>query len=336
MSPFCPAALVVGRIVAPHRYFAEGLTTLTRHLALVRSTGISHLLLLSGDTGAGKSFLLETFLVDTYKEVPEPVRTGEGIELKAAVPQMPPNPTPKGLYAEILRLYEITDIKSNDTAADLKRRTIAALKECKTEILAIEEVQHLTDRTTLKTKHHVDDIFKVLHDSTPCLMVLSGLADELEAVVASNKQLVTRVRGHIHLPRFDWNKKDHRAEFIFCLEQFKDQIEAAGQSFPDLNNTKLKFDFRLYCATGGIMRLLANLLEEVLSTAGGSSCLNLEDFENAYHTFRFRPELKGIELEPFSTGFLDTSQHKLLNVVKLIGSEELRKKLQSKVSAKKK
>jgi len=57
----------------------------------------------------------------------------------------------------------------------------------------------------------------------------SKLADELEAVVASNKQLVTRVRGHIRLPRFDWNNKDHRAEFIFCLKQFKDQIEAAGR-----------------------------------------------------------------------------------------------------------
>ena len=82
------------------------------------------------------------------------------------------------------------------------------------------------------------------------------------------------------------------------------------------------WDFRLYCATGGTMRLLANLLEDVLSIAGGKDAsLTLKDFEEAYEVFRFRPELKGHDLFPFAPDFLTLPRKRSLSIVEAIGTQ---------------
>jgi hypothetical protein len=314
MTQYCPAVSLVGRIVAPHRYFTRGINILHEHLALVRRDELSHLILLSGDTGSGKSLLLETFFTQVYGGIPEPTRDQDGITLKAAIAQMPPNPTPKGLYGEVLGQYLVDDI-GRDTEGQLKRRAIKLVNACGTETLAIEEVQHLTDRSTEKVWHHVDDIFKVLHDSVHCMVILSGISPDLELVIARNKQLSTRVRSRIHLPRFDWADVDHKAEFLFCLQEFTRHIGESGQRALDLTDSKLKLPFRLYCATGGTMRLLANFLQQLLSVAGHKDNIGLEDFEEAYELFSFKPVLDGVPLRPFSTGFLEAPKAKVLGAV---------------------
>jgi hypothetical protein len=319
MSTFCPAVPLVGRIVVNHPHFEKGLEILERHLKLAQLEKRAHLVLLSGDTGAGKSFLLTVLVNRFFGKDKDPYRLADGLVVKAAVIEMPPKPTPKSILEEMLVPYKVKDFR-HDTEGQLKRRVTALIKECQTALFAIEEVQHLKDQSTESTRHHVDDIFKVIHDKVPCLMILSGIAGDLESVVASNKQLKSRVRAWIRLPHFDWRNKGDRAEFEYCLREFRNQIQTGGRTLPDLAGAE--WNFRLYCATGGIMRLLANFLEEVLAIAGTKKEITLEDFAEAYSMFRFRPELKRVELSPFSPGFLKLPRKHVLEMTMLIGKEE--------------
>lgn len=332
METFAPAVSAIGSTIARHPRFENGLKLLTRHLELAKAQRKAHLIVITGESGTGKSFILDVLKKDVLERKPPEkelletkvlneqattFRLDDGLVVKASISRVPAKPTPKGLLEDGLRTYHVDDIARN-TEGQFRHRLVTYINECETELFAIEEIQHITDQGSAKNCQHVDDLFKTIHDEIPCLMVLSGVCPGAEAVIAHNKQLVSRVRGYIRLPRFDWTTKTDREQFLRCLSTFRQEIEKAGRCLPDISSDD--WAFRLYCTTGGILRLLANFLEEVMAISGDKEELQLADFANAYETFRFRPGLEHISFEPFGDDFLRLRKKAVLRQVALIKS----------------
>lgn len=301
---------LIRRIVVHHPAFETGLDDLNRHLQLFRENRKSRLVVIIGDSGTGKSFLISVLIGNKF----EKYREGKGLVVPAAITGLPAKPLPKAILEEILGAYEVEDTNRN-TEGQLRRRVVRLMKECRTEIMLIEDVQHLVDRRKAKMWEHTDDLFKKIHDDGESLMILSGLP-RCEAVIRQNEQLTTRVRGYIYLPHFTWRIPESRGEFLDCLEGFEAQIKKYYPSFPAISSDK--WNYRMFCVCNGLMRLLANFLIEVLSSAKKSK-LTMEDFEAAHAKFCLKSKDANTSVTPFSPNFLNVPTADVLSLVEEIG-----------------
>ncbi len=295
-----------------HPAFVTGKDDLKRHLQHFRDDGrkFSRLVVIIGDSGTGKSFLISYFVENKFDKY----REGDGLVVPAALTGLPAKPLPKAILEEILAVYEVDDTGRN-TEGQLRRRVVRLMKECRTEILLIEDIQHLVDRRKAKLWEHTDDLFKKIHDDSKSLMILSGLP-RCEAVIRQNEQLSTRVREYIYLPHFTWRIPESRGEFIDCLEAFEIQIKDHYPSFPAISSDQ--WNYRMFCVCNGLMRLLANFLIEVLSSAKKGK-LTLEDFEAAHAKFCLKSRDAKTLVTPFSNNFLNFATEDVLCQVDEIG-----------------
>jgi hypothetical protein len=156
---------------------------------------------------------------------------------------------------------------------------------------------------------------KDLSEQTWALYVLSGLPDGA-AVIEQSPQLLTRVRGRISLPHFSWADKDSRAEFEGCLDGFYAAISKHAK-IPEIQTSE--WAFRIYCATGGLMRLLSNFLIELLAKHGEKKRIELSDFADAYKTFSYPNKGRTAILDPFDKDFMKIADSTVLAAVARIG-----------------
>jgi len=306
----------IDQIVISHPAFDDGLEALRSHLELAIQDGKAHLAGIFGDSGAGKSHMLKVLLNKGYATY----RTNDGLVVPKAIIEMPARATPQAFLEETLAPYDVEDV-ARSTEGQLKRRVVAMVKNCQTKVLAIEEIQHLAARHSEKTALHVADLIKVVHDKVPCLLVLTGLIAPTKAFVERSEQINTRMVVRIELPRFDWSDKKSKAEFTQCLKQFNEKIVAQGwKGLPKLNTGE--WPYRIFCATGGVMRVLANLLKEVLANCAYDKEIGLTDFSRAYKVMRAHPDVVGTKLPPpFDANFLKFPVKEALAQAALVGAD---------------
>jgi hypothetical protein len=279
-------------------------------------------LALLGESGAGKSFLLD------YVENMNPrVETDDGMVIPLVRASVPSKPTIKNVAEEILSKLDPDDPRRSYTESQITRRIEVLMDECDTDVIVLEEFQHFYDRTTERVWEHAADWLKRLievkkkKNQTRRILIVSGLKQSMD-VILQNSQLKRRFKAPLFLPCFSWRVPKQRAEFAACYNGFADVMKEHF-SMPDVKENSMYF--RCYCATGGLIGYLKALSHEVVDYAvkDKKKKLGLKDFEDAFNRILFsNPDLK-ITYRPFSESFNTTPTEEILNQAFLIGTPHM-------------
>lgn len=277
-------------------------------------------LAITGPTGTGKSFT-----VDAVCDENPAYDTPEGTVRPWIKVTLPSVPTVKNVAASILAVLDPGDPGTRSTESQITHRIATLLEECETDVIWLDDFQHLYDRDSEKFFYEASNWLKNLieirkNNGTKRMLIVSGLDDAM-VVINHNSQLRRRFRARLSLPCFSWSDAEQKLQFAACQKGFLDHIETHFALEDNLRSSS--FIFRCYCATGGLIGYLKRLLQEVVLSADTckKTTIDIDDFDLAYGRYLCGiPELQNVDHRPFSKKFNPTPTDKLLALARLIGS----------------
>lgn len=216
-------------------------------------------MLLTGQSGSGKSKFIEEFCLG-YPRMPHAVIDQRGNKCDhAPVIKVPvPDSTMKGLTKVLYRILVGVDAPNRMDRFGLTEAVKHCTRLMGTKLIIFEETHNVINRKTDKVTHELGDFFKDLLNEGQFCLVIVGIEDA-KKIVTSNPELERRVILAHELKPFNWNDTSQRNDFKHLLGTFDDRLEeifgqASGLRTPD-------FALRIYQATGGVVGLVARLLE---------------------------------------------------------------------------
>jgi Bacterial TniB protein len=229
-------------------------------------------LMITGVPGVGKSTLLTRF---------EATHPRSDVADRTVVPvlyvRVPPRATVKGLAkAMLLRLG--SEFAHRGDEIDLTHQVLTLLRECRVELLVLDEANHLIDRGAAKTHYQVADWLKTLAEDWGRAVVLAGVP-QTRQLLQTNEQLLSRFRHQVELKRLielDDNLKALRSS----LKSFQQRLEGIDAIDFSLPANAVLFGF----ATDGRFRELRNLLVAAVGVVARSELptLNHKVLEQAF------------------------------------------------------
>lgn len=215
-------------------------------------------LLITAESGCGKSTLRNEYAKD-YPRFE--------MEDRTAIPvlhlELPSQPTVKNVAERIL--IELGDPFAEKGSAEGKTaRIVTLLKECRVELVILDEFQHFVDRSSEKVEYKVADWLKSLINASKVPFVLMGLP-RCKRILDVNEQLRRRFLPRVELRRFHIRTKNERQQFAGILKSLEKALPLEAPSA--LTDTAVIP--RIYYATHGIidhtMKLVGESLNIVLS-----------------------------------------------------------------------
>jgi DNA transposition AAA+ family ATPase len=208
-------------------------------------------MLIAGTQGAGKTTLIEWYANDSpARLLPEKRIT------PVLVVTVPSPATVKGLGSAMLEAL-------GDPAADkgsvssITLRLKGYIRDCKVELIILDEFQHFDDRHSPWVMRTVSDWLKNLINETSVPIVLVGMPG-CESVLENkgNEQLKRRFSARDQIERFSWDTPDHITEFRQLLKAIDDVLPLLKDSHLAEKETA----FLIYSATGGVINYVMKLL----------------------------------------------------------------------------
>ena len=149
-----------------------------------------------GPSGSGKT----TVLTD-YRDVYPRYEEHDRMVVPVLYTRIPSRPTIKKVVARMLRdLGSKYPEKGDEGARTYQLLTL--LRECRTELLLVDEVQHLVDRGGKKTHALIADWLKEVVDEFGGACVVAGLT-RAQLLDAANEQFARRFSSEITLEKFE-------------------------------------------------------------------------------------------------------------------------------------
>ena len=233
-------------------------------------------LLVVGPTGAGKSTLVETYA----RERPA-VLTESGITYPVLKATIPTPATVKALAMVLLAALGDPRATSG-TVGSMTYRLMHYVRDCKVELLILDEVQHFRDRDSRRVLENASNWLKTLIKETRVACVLVGLHGEAEEVVGLNPQLARLFGAPRVLLPFAWDER--RPETVHEFVAFRALVEAVLPLGEPLALAEVGMARRLHAASGGVMAYLMELLRGAtyLALAEGRTTLDREVLGRAF------------------------------------------------------
>lgn len=237
-------------------------------LSLYRATGYVKNLCIVGESGTGKTSLAELMKQNNPDvELPElSVRTILYVEV-------PSVGTVSALAYQIL--VALGDpYPSKGMIAERTHRIQVLLKACKTEMILLDEAQHIYDRGQRKSHYATSDWLKGLLDASGIPLILLGIS-RLEMLLNVNEQLRRRFESPINLTNREYSESESEAYEIVKL--------LAPSMIIPLSADELRGNdaaARFYFATDGRVAYIKKLLVAAMEIAFdlGESVVNRSDF----------------------------------------------------------
>jgi hypothetical protein len=158
------------------------------------------------------------------------------------------------------------------TRQTLWRRALTVLEQNGTELLVIDEVQHLASsktfitaqqeiRTTFAHSMSVSDTIKVLLIRGAVPVVFVGISQARGHLLPST-QLTGRVVEEIDIPVLDWANSDHQTEFLEFAGRLALEMKKQGLVDHPPRLVYGETPSRLYVACGGRLGMLCRIVEK--------------------------------------------------------------------------
>jgi Bacterial TniB protein len=254
---------------------------------------------LVGKTGTGKTTLCEKTLSSHYpRDIVINDVTVRSVPCLFCSVESPP--TIKNLAKSMLTCLEDTE-PDKGTVYDVTSRVKTLLKNCRTNLIIIDEFHHLLNGTAKKTAESLDWL-KRLNDDTRIPIVVCGLPDSL-ALFQNESQMAKRFPKDILLSEHKWSISDDTpGEFgRYCAPLLKniESISEAEFAFKYRTNTFLK---RLFVATAGLATDIDTLLKAVIEISLQRGCgkILMDDFESGYKSVNLINSSYNGNLSPFT------------------------------------
>lgn len=237
--------------------------------------GEPHCMSLEGQTGAGK-----TTLARDYTNMFPRQETPLGAVIPVFYVETPSPVTVKSMASYMLQ--QIGDpAAERGTLTSMNTRLVGLMRDCKVELVIIDEFNHLVDSKTDRILHSVSDWLKMLIKKTGIPFLVVGIEGQVTRVLNANKQLSRLFASRHILQPFEWNNKDSEtietfATFIRFVE------EAIMPATTDIHRSE--FLSRLYYATDGVVAHIMNLyhLAAVLAQDRNETTIPLAIFSVAF------------------------------------------------------
>jgi len=247
---------------------------------------------LFGNSGTGKT--------TTIKQLQKHINHSEKLDknnYRCIIASVPGYPTIKGLISNILEsLDDPMYASQHNNIAKFTGRLIQYLKERETKILVLDEFQHFADHKTVRAQKEVTDWLKLLIDKLNIILLVSGLP-YASNTIKLNEQLSTRFKASFIQPHFDWTKRTEQTEYIKIVNRF--MSDYSNIDFNIYENDS--FEYRTYCATGGLLRRLHNFFEELSVISISKKISTYKVFDKAFRKSSFKKNY--FKSSPFSPDF---------------------------------
>ena len=249
-----------------------------------------------GNTGAGKTTLVDTWLAKAPLQV---VETPEGTIIPYLYVLVPSSPKKKGAAAAFLRALHDPN-PSRGTEWDMILRVHKLIKRCKVRVIFVDEFQHLMDKDTQQVVHAIADFLKDIINQTHVPMILTGKLGEAEPILMGNSQLDRHVGTPLVLEPFEWDR--NRPETI---KEFRTLMRDTDRALPlDLSDLQSEeMSFRFYYASDGYLGWIMEIIREAAIRAIDTDChcLNMPLLAAAYEARVAGTEVGDGKVNPFST-----------------------------------
>ncbi|WP_407714701.1 TniB family NTP-binding protein [Comamonas testosteroni] len=230
--------------------FVTAFNEIDRLLLLYRETGVAQHLLVTGESGTGKTTLCKA-LADRYPRTSLPERDIVPILI---VP-IPPAATIASVAEVILAQLGDPTPSTGTTSAKTARATFLA-KACSVELLMFDEANHIQDRGQSPTQYMVGDWLKSLMDSMQVPTVLLGLP-RVEDLLRVNEQLRRRFTRRLQMALGQDPEGSIESE---CLQLFTSLIPLLPVPFFKEEMSWNDLAYRLHAATDGRVAFVKSLL----------------------------------------------------------------------------
>lgn len=219
-----------------------------------RHFGVASCLLLTGESGSGKSALAE------YYEKNNPVvEQDERTYIPVFHFELKYISTP----LEFLRslLISIGDPQQGMGArnqGELYDRLVTLIRVVGLELLILDEIQVIIERRSAKVVTGIADLFKDLIKDTEIPIVFMGMPWS-KYLVDSNKQLKRRIAYRHVIPAFRISEKNERDNYRRLLKMLCDAYRISD----DMRAEDIPFTYRIFTATSGNLSMTVNLIRDV-------------------------------------------------------------------------
>jgi hypothetical protein len=168
-----------------------------------------------GPTAAGKTRLLTTYCQGDHAKPNGELRPVVRVRVPSTVKSV------EEFLAAILIALGTEPFSGRHRKSQLEQRILRHLACRKTELILLEEVNHLVDRKTGNLGYWGGDAIKtLLLDTAKIPVVMSGI-EVAERLFSVNAQLLSRRRGVLRLFAYDWRDPAHRVFFQQAIEAFE-------------------------------------------------------------------------------------------------------------------
>lgn len=213
-------------------------------------------LLITGQTGSGKTTVL-TYYHSFFPARDEPERR----VVPVLIVTTPAAPTVKNLAEAIL--IALGDPAASRGSAEAKTtRIYRYFKECKVELLMIDEFQHFYDSRKLSQARNMTDWLKNLFNEAKIPVVLAGLPRAF-SVIRMNPQLQRRFSSPYYLEPFGYDTKEQQKEFRAILKAIQNTLPLPSVELYEANLAQ-----RFYFASLGLFDYVAKVIDKAVKLAG--------------------------------------------------------------------
>jgi hypothetical protein len=272
-NPLSVYSDIFKRFTVPHDTYKLIRNELELCLARVGRSRFPRCLHIIGETRAGKTFLIENFLL-RHSEA----RRKDGLMACVVYACIPAGGSAEGLCEALL--FKLGDEYAHRGSLRTKTaRLIRLLQKVGCRMVILDNFQHLCDKGQNARLFMTSDWLKDLVDTNEWALVCVGLP-ESEAVIRRNEQLIGRFDATLELGRFDWNNNDSALAFRGVLRSFSKSLKPFV--FPDLGSQEMAL--RFYFATGGLIGLVSRILERAVQDAidANATTISLESLQAAF------------------------------------------------------
>ncbi|HRH71457.1 MAG TPA: TniB family NTP-binding protein [Zoogloea sp.] len=273
--------------------FVAAFNEIERLVQLYRQTGIAQHLLVTGESGCGKTTLCKA-MVERYPHASLPERD----VIPVLFVPMPPTATIASVAEAMLR--HLGDPAPTTGTTSAKTARVARLaRACAVELILFDEANHIQDRGQLPTQYMVGDWLKSLMDDVQVPTVLVGLP-RVENLLRVNEQLRRRFMRRVHL---EFGKDPYNTIETQCLQLFTSLTPSLPVPFNKGSMTWSELAHRLHAATDGRVSYVKSLLIGVIRRVFEQNVqeITLAVLETAF-TSAIWPQGVGA-LNPFCTNF---------------------------------
>tara|TARA_R110001592_G_scaffold302869_3_gene574863 strand:- start:3764 stop:4732 length:969 start_codon:yes stop_codon:yes gene_type:complete len=238
--------------------YKESLEVLERIFVLNRDFGLVKGIQIIGDSGAGKSKIIEKF-----KALHPSIRKDDHEHKPVMVVEMPVSPTIRSFCKCFLdALHRPYAEKASQDF--LTRQLKSALVGCKPYLFIIDEAQHLVEGKFLKKDpRQVADWIKHLMNDTGVSIALVGISS-IAKLTEANEQLARRFSQRIYLKPYSADTKKNIDQLLNLLDKFFENSGYKGDWTFLAKPTSLE---RLCFASDGLVGYISPFVAEAVRLA---------------------------------------------------------------------